>query len=270
MVKIDIITYASGYNYFTYERFLGTLYNTGYNGNVYIITKSTDTKNMELIKAKYKNVIHIIDNIIQKTTIETHRFLNYLKLLKTTKINTEYILLCDFRDVLFQKNIENYNYDSNVDLYGFLEGKKIKDDTHYNTPWIKYLEKHMGINIYDNVADKFSICCGVTIGKIEAIKNYVNAQATIVHNYKFTRNIDQGIHNYLLHCNKLPYNIKLLHNDNELVNNMGTDIHALDADNNIVNRNNIITYIVHQYDRLPVVSRENLTKKHGFNFVDSG
>lgn len=129
----------------------------------------------------------------------------------------------------------------------------------------------MKIDIYDNIADRYIICSGVTIGKIEAIKTYVTAQASIVHNYSIMGiGQDQGIHNYLLHCNKLPYNIKLLHNDNELVNNMGTDIHALDTDNNIVNKNNIITYIVHQYDRLPVVSRENLTKKHGFNFVDSG
>jgi len=195
MVKIDIITYAAGYDLFVYERFLSPLYNTGFSGYVYIITKHSDIKIMNLVKTKYKNVIHIIDNIRQVTAIETHRFFAYLKLLKFSNLNSEYILLCDFRDVLFQKNIETYKYDSNVDLYGFLEEVKIKDETRYNTPWIKYLEGHLKIDIYNDISDKYVICCGVIIGKKNAINNYVETLAKIVHTYKLKPNIDQGIHN---------------------------------------------------------------------------
>ena len=37
MVKIDVITYCSGYDYKVFDRFIGSLNDTGFSGNIYII-----------------------------------------------------------------------------------------------------------------------------------------------------------------------------------------------------------------------------------------
>ena len=105
MVKIDVFSYATNYDYHIYERFIGTLNDTGFSGNIYLIISQNDVNYLNLIKKKYKNVFYFIDETIKNrnTHLNNHRFFitnNYLEQL--SNIN-EYILFCDFRDVLFQK-----------------------------------------------------------------------------------------------------------------------------------------------------------------------
>ena len=42
ITKIDILTYASGYEYYVYERFVGSLNDTGFKGKIFIIIKNID------------------------------------------------------------------------------------------------------------------------------------------------------------------------------------------------------------------------------------
>ena len=50
MVNIDVITYCSGYESFIYERFVGTLYDTGFKGKLYIIGQENDRKIIQNLK----------------------------------------------------------------------------------------------------------------------------------------------------------------------------------------------------------------------------
>ena len=48
------------------------------------------------------------------------------------------------------------------------------------------------------------------------------------------------------------------------MNTIGNDIHILDEDGHILNRNNEISYVVHQYDRCSNEIRAKLSNKYNF------
>jgi hypothetical protein len=263
-IKIDVITYCAGYNFEIFDRFVGSLNDTGFSGNIHIIINSSDKPTIKLLKKKYTNVFPIVDNLNKFTHINCHRFFCIQKLLHNISFNCDYMLICDSRDVMFQKNIELYNFDSNVDIYGFLEGIKFNQEMTFNTPWIKMLEQLLNEKIYDKIYNLNIICCGTTICKKDVMVKYVDFMCDIISKYNIKTNLDQGIHNYMLYLNKLNVNVKLLSNEDNLVNTVCNDIHKLDDNNNIVNVNNDVSYIVHQYDRFSLEYKQRISSKYNY------
>ena len=173
-------------------------------------------------------------------------------------------MLCDSRDVLFQKNIEEYPYDKIVDIYGFLEGITIEKEQVFNARWIKHIEQLIKENIYDKICKNNVICCGTTIGKKESIIHYVNHMCEILKKYQIRTNLDQGLHNYMLYFNTLNKNIKLLSNEDNLVNTVGNDLHKINESKLIVNKNDDVSWIVHQYDRFSNELKKNISIKYDY------
>jgi len=64
--------------------------------------------------------------------------------------------------------------------------------------------------------------------------------------------------------NILNLNIKLLSNNDNFVNTIGTDIKLLNNQNQIIIINNDVSYIVHQYDRMDHDKLIKLSKKYDF------
>ena len=149
-MDISVVTYGAGYTYDVYERFIGSLNNTGFTGSIYIIIKQSDIPVLNKLR-HYKNIVACVDDIEQLTHINNHRFFCIQKVLADVK--SDYIFVCDFRDVLFQKNIELYDFGFS-DLYVFAESIKIMDEPHYNTHWLKQLEHLFKENFYDTISDK--------------------------------------------------------------------------------------------------------------------
>jgi hypothetical protein len=216
------------------------------------------------LKNKYQNIYPIKDKLIKKTHINCHRFFCIKQLLNNINIESEYLLICDSRDVLFQKNIENYCFDENVDIYGFLEGITIEKEQVFNARWIKHIEYLLRENIYDKICKNNVICCGTTIGKKDKIIKYVNEMCDIIVKYNITLNLDQGLHNYFLYCNTLNMNIKILSNEDNLVNTVGNDLHKVNYKNLIINKNDEISWIVHQYDRFSNELKKKISIKYDF------
>lgn len=264
MNKIDVVTYCSGYDYAVFDRFIGSLNDTGFKGKIYIIINECDKYNIKLLKKKYSNIFHVKDSITRKSHINCHRFFCIKSLLQNFKINSEYLLLCDSRDVLFQKNIAEYPYDKNIDIYGFLEGKTIEQEHVFNAKWIKNIDILLNENIYEKIHKKNIICCGTTIGKIDPIKKYVNYMCDFLTKYNVTTNLDQGIHNYILHLNVLDLSIKLLSNNENLVNTLCNDVHKINEEKLIVNKNNEVSWVVHQYDRFSNELKNEISIKYDF------
>ena len=91
---------------------------------------------------------------------------------------------------------------------------------------------------------------------------------SIIADNNIKNNLDQGIHNYILYLKMIKdVNIKLLSNSDNLVNTVGCSDKILDENFNIVNKNNEISYVVHQYDRFNIELRHKLNGKYGFNFL---
>lgn len=274
MVEIDIISFATNYKFFVYERFIVSLYNTGFNGKLYILISRNDKKNLDKLKIKYNNIYYFLIedikiNINFNTHINNKRFF-YLNYVLNNFINksNKYLLLTDFRDVLFQKNIEKYNFDKEVDLYGFLEDIKFNQNLQCNGRWIKQLDKILNKSIYEMINNNKVICCGTTIAKNNTMKKYIEIMCDYIKKYKISENLDQGLHNYFLYFNILKdTNIKLLSNIDNLVNTVGCSNKIINNDY-IVNKNNEISYIVHQYDRFSKELKEIISKKNNLNFID--
>lgn len=100
-----ILTYCSGYCYDIYKRFVGGLYDTSDDISVVFFIKTQDISNLKKIQNEfeYKSIRYVLcDNIPDNIHIQTYRFSLYYQFLRTQILNkTDYILLCDFRDLLF-------------------------------------------------------------------------------------------------------------------------------------------------------------------------
>lgn len=266
---ITVITYCSGYDYNTFNRFAGTLYDTGFSGDLIFVIQEKDKDVLEKLKVSYKNVSYFVDNVVNPRHCQQKRYYIYKNILDAG-INTDYVLLCDSRDIFFQKNIEDFPLDTSVDVFFFKEDRNI-GNCHVNKEWLGAIEKELNIDIISTVADKRIICSGATIGKLNGIKNYVNRMCDLMSNKihteftKFT-GFDQGIHNYLIYIEGFPdMKVHLFANRDNLVNNLQYgEIRFINEYNKIVNLNKEESYIVHQWDRLADYMRKRFNGKYKF------
>jgi hypothetical protein len=260
---IDILTYAAGYNFYVYDRFVGSLNDTGFSGNIYIIYKYADGVNMQKLKDKYYNVIALLDDVVCTTHINNHRFVVMKQYLHSeTFFNSKYLFMCDFRDVLFQRNIEEYNFEEHDDIIGFKEGVGYYNN-QCNADWATQLDLYLNENIYAQLQPLSVLCCGTTIGKTDVLRKYIDLMCDIIITHNINANLDQAIHNYILHLNKLNVNVKLMTNDDGFIYNLGCDRNYHIKENNIY-YNGKLPYVVHQYDRCPTEQRQLLSNKHNF------
>jgi len=70
--------------------------------------------------------------------------------MENVSFDCEYLLICDSRDVLFQKNVEEFPYDPEIDTYIYIQIYGfIKLLTIFATDKLNYtfISNHVGINI---------------------------------------------------------------------------------------------------------------------------
>ena len=276
MNKFTVITYCSNYDYYVYERFAGQLFDTGFTGDLVFICKSNDIDKINKLKENINtNISYYIDNINSPYSPNCKRYTYYKKIIEETK--SEFYLLCDSRDVIFQKNIQEYHFDKNS-IYFFKENISFIQDQTYNLAWIKMIETFTKENFVEKIKNNKVICSGTTFGNYTNLLKYIEKMLFIMNKYNLAkphRGIDQGIHNYLYYTNKLDIsNINVLDNNDILINTLGAPlslkINQLISykiiDGKIYDTNNNLNYIVHQYDRMSLDERKLLNNK--YNFID--
>jgi hypothetical protein len=156
------LTLCTGYEYKIYERFVGSLYDTGFIGNVYLFITAKDIDVVLKITKLYPNVCPIIcDPSIYNIHMYSSRFDMMKLFLINNDIEYDYVLLTDSRDVLFQRNIELYPFDSGVDIYAFEEEERIQNCKH-NFNWIKLIEQKEQKS-YSDLYDKTILCSGTIL-----------------------------------------------------------------------------------------------------------
>jgi hypothetical protein len=262
-MKLSILTYCSGYQYEIYERFAGSLYDTGFTGTLYFVILPSDKPNVERLQTQYPNIKIIIDTLERTTAFFTHRykvFLNHIG-----EIEGDYVFMTDSRDVLFQKNPEDFLLTD--DIYVFEEDVLIKDEP-VNTMWIKDLSSLMGIDIFSSICNNPVLCGGTTFCSNQSLSHYLTVMNDIINLITLPPDyvMDQAIHNYMIYYELLnPFSIKILNNRDNFVNTIAISPHKLlNSDNKIVNCNNEVSYIVHQYDRCDSEFRTRISSKYNF------
>ena len=199
---------------------------------------------------------NLIKTSISKKQIQYKRYEIFLKYIE--KKSFDKILLCDSRDIYFQANPFNYNYDGKINF--FLEDYKIKDCPH-NSNWII---KTYGNDEYNSISEKTILCSGTVLGNSKNIKEYLDLLSKNILKFKFKkkfkyfitmrsdpeeRGCDQGHANYIVHKS-------LINNVNFYSNHSGpfATIFYLkkitfDEKSRLINTKGEPYVLVHQYDK---------------------
>jgi hypothetical protein len=265
MVKpvIHVVTLCTGYAYEIYERFAGSLYDTGFTGKVYFIVKPDDLPHIVRLQCVYPNVHVLIDTSEPRMHMLCHRF-GVIRNHVAEIAPCDYVFLCDSRDVLFQKNMEDVPLDPTVDLHVFEEDILIRD-CFINRQWIQDLGTFLKQDIYTDLSANPVICAGTTLCSRRHLPTYLDAMMLVLEQPSIPShyNIDQAVH--MLLCYTKPWKIQRHSNDDNLVNTLHYGVKALNDKDQIVNQRGDISVIVHQYDRLPADWKKRLSTKYDFS-----
>ena len=172
-------------------------------------------------------------------------------LLKNFK-DTDRILICDVRDIVFQD--DPFKHEKKAELEFFCESELIKND-ECNGPW--WMGGTYGQDVLNELGDHLIVCAGTTIGTRDGMLTYldelikeINRMVEIRgHELQKTRPVvDQVCHNYLIYTRK--FNDYILYNTGYgPVATMSFE-KDYEFDNDILlNKNGSIPAVVHQWDR---------------------
>ena len=101
-----------------------------------------------------------------KFDVQTKRYHYYLKILE--KNNYDKILICDSRDIYFQSDPFQFNYQGSINF--FLEDEKIKNCI-FNSNW---LIKTHGKKVFENMKNKTILCSGTILADNSSMIKYLN------------------------------------------------------------------------------------------------
>lgn len=260
-MKLHVMTLCTGYDYSIFQRFVGSLYDTGFSGSCYIFCQDSDLPNISKLKQEYSNVIDVPCDLSRfDTHIQSSRFKFMAEFLEKEKgLDYDYLFICDSRDVLFQKNIEEFLLKG--DLYAF-EEEQIISKCRFNSHWIHDVERVLGRQV--PIQHKTVICSGTVIVSKKASLKYLNAMSNLMLDPQWVKYpADQGPHNYFCHENPLDLDITFSSNKDNLVNTVGYG-HKEVLNHKIVNVQQEVSYVVHQYDRMTQEQRKDISVKYDF------
>ena len=266
-MKINIFTYGSGYETKVYERFLGSLFDSGFDGKLYCFIEDKDISAIQKISKELFSLVNWVQYNSKNEMLNAHyRFFIYNDFVYKIDLSLdEYTFFCDFRDVLFQKNICEYRLDKNVDMFLFREDQIIKNCPH-NSGWLIPVKNSFPDYRYDYEKEHI-ICVGTILTKNTIVKQFLNifCSTMLVDDLcKKDTFVEQGIHNFLYYNNLYPFKTKILTNEDNLVNTLCYGYHKINDHNQITNYINNISYVAHQYDRMNVELKQKLSVKYDF------
>ena len=252
MKKNLILTAAIGYNFQQIEFFIKSL-RKYYSGDIcFVIGK----KDLDLEKGLKNYNCDMIKTNINKKKIQFERYEIFSKYLENKNYNN--ILLCDSRDIYFQGNPFDFNYNGPINF--FLEDHKIKD-CPYNSNWII---KTYGKKEFDSISSKVILCSGTVLGNDKKVKEYLNLMKSYISNFKYKKKLkyfltlrtdpegrgcDQAHANYIAHKS-------LIKDINFYTNSKGPvatvfylEKITFDNQSRLVNELGNPYLLVHQYDK---------------------
>lgn len=168
------------------------------------------------------------------------------------------VMLSDVRDVVFQGDPFDFDFEDGS-LNCFLEeGEKTIGESEGNAQWIR---EGFGEDALGKIADKSISCSGTTIGSIDSIMAYIKAMIDSFVQLKYhSWGIDQGVHNYIIYQG-LVKNVKFYKNFSGPILTMHyTNEEKLQFDSNgyLKNEDGSPINVLHQYDRLSPEARNKI------------
>ena len=255
MKKINlIITTAVNYDWEKIKFFIKSYSKYHNNTDIVVIIGNRDSQLKEKLK-KFK--IKYYEAKIHRYDIQEKRYHYALDILKNNSKYTK-VLLCDSRDVYFQKNIFSYNFKKKINF--FLEDGIIKKSEH-NSNWIK---KTIGLIKYNKICNNRISCGGTVLGEKKTMINYCKLMIELYKKFPYkkklkyillfqtdkeSRGCDQAYHNFLLYKNHFK-NFKIHNNRTGPIANIGLSSNfKFNKQGKLLNEKKNIYSLVHQFDR---------------------
>jgi FkbM family methyltransferase len=260
-----VLTYCSGYPYEVFLRFADTLYLTGFSGNLIFVVNQQDVTTLEKLMSIHPKVSYFVDTVNVRRQCQQKRYFIFKEILANLK--TDHVLLADSRDLFFQRNIEEYELPLNTDVVFAGEGQIIEKD-NLNKKWLSTIENDIKQPFIENIQHNKIVCSGTTYGTLEGIKKYINHMCNLMVDKVPTdyAGLDQGMHNYLIYSNTMnDFRFKVLPVTNVFFNTLIFGFKWI-VGQDFVNNDKEISYIVHQWDRMPSYMKDRLNSK----FKDRG
>lgn len=242
-----VMSYAMGYNLEVYQRFVGSLRNSGFTGTIILVVSNVmqegvedylSEKNVTIAPAQVINCTYDLGAVAKgdgshqreaKTCLHPYpdlkarwsRFPILRDLLVQCKQCTGPVLVSDFRDTFFQRDPFGDGAPEIQGLEVFEEFKAHKTDM-----WIV---NGPVFNCKNISFDEQMLCSGTTIGTRKAMIEYLSIMEKEMHEWmkdpkcccNLVNGDDQSIHNYLFYTKQLPFAIAI-------PNRMGT-VHTVGA-----------------------------------------
>ena len=277
MNNISIIAVATNYTYHIYRNFICSLYSTGYEGECFILIDEKSIPETRGLRGTFIPIEkYLPDNL--DIHIQNYRLKIYQNILQDYQVPGSHIFFCDFRDLLFQKNINDYPL-GNHDLYLFQEDQTIKNCGFNGSNYDR-----IKANVFKHIdyKDQPILCSGTILIKNNLALDFMKQYYIFIRQCldyldpatKKTLIEDQDVLNYMYYDNQIKLDTKVLTNLDNLVNTMGYAVKpeintaTVNDQGYIVNANGEISYIGHQFDRL---GQRQLFKLFGkFSFIGTG
>ncbi len=263
MKKNLIISAAIGYKFNQIEFFLTSLRKYYQEDICFIIGKN----DIDLEEGLKRNNCKIIKTNILKKKIQFERYKIFYDYIRDKTYNK--ILLCDSRDIYFQENPFNYNYEGEINF--FLEDYLI-GNCPFNSNWIS---KVYGSSELKKISNKTILCSGTVLGNFEKIIKYLSLMIDHINNFKYKKKLkylltfrvdpegrgcDQGHANFIIH-NKLINGVKFYTNSKGPI---ATAFYLkkikFDKKFRLINELDHPYLLVHQYDKRYNEFVENLNQ----------
>ena len=252
MKKNLVLTAAFGFGVKQLELFIKSL-RKYYTDDICFIIGSDDSVIEEELK-KYNCIC--VKKKVDKRDIQSIRYEIFLEFLNNNEYNN--ILCCDSRDIYFQSDPFDFNYQSSLNF--FLEDKKIKECA-YNSNWII---KTYGETAFEEVSEKIILCSGTVLGSSQKIKEYLNLMKNKISKYKYKKSLkyfltlrrdpegrgcDQGHANYLVHKKYINECTFYPNSEGPVATVYYLKKLVFDEQKKLLNSYNKPYLIVHQYDK---------------------
>ena len=241
------------------EPFVLSLKQSGYTGRVMFWVSGISEDTCQKLTSQGVRLASCEDaHMFERASVNCLRYLVYRDILRTFPEPISHVMLTDVRDVVFQR--DPFSFDLGDGLCVFLEDRIVKDCI-INSWWI--LNAYGG-KMWDNMADKPISCSGTSIGSFSQIQVYLDAMVDELERIggassrETLGGIDQGIHNYLLHCDRLGQVREFTNEDGPVLtmHYVKDNVVRINSEGLLTNRAGAIANTIHQYDRYPeIVSR---------------
>ena len=200
-------------------------------------------------------IIHQIPEKYQNESIINIRWKMYFNYLNERNNQFNLVFAADVRDTIFQKDIFEF-YEKKGSFLGVpIEDGTLQEKT--NKDWIiEYCDEEL----YESIKHERIICVGTIWGTPDKFKEFSSILYNALSNSP--KSIEQGVANFLFYHKKIFNNCMLKSDNYGPIMTIGLTKKEnlfLDPQNNLLNFDNEIAAVVHQYDRKPHL--RNLFKK---------